>query len=198
MAAAKDKTILFHSKAHPFSNFYSVDFSDTIVIRGDKEKLKFSSVEQYLQACKAVLFQDFDKFKTIMSCDSALEAKDWGRVVAGFDDEKWCNYAKDIVIRGCWCKFTQNPALGSELCRSGQYKLGECSTDTRWGIGLGRRNPRRLNSRYWRGQNWLGDCLEVVRARLRDQSVPISFDISLDNLPIMDFYQLLSEGKVIC
>ena len=62
------KPVLFHSKGHPFSNFYPIKFVDTIVIQGDKEKITFRSVEHYLQACKAVLFQDFGKFRAILKC----------------------------------------------------------------------------------------------------------------------------------
>ena len=187
------KPVLFHSKNHPFSNFYPAKFVDTIVIQGDKEKFTFRSVEQYLQACKAVLFQDFAKFRGILQCATALDAKDWGNQVAGFEDDRWCAYAKDIVIRGCWCKFEQNPGLGAELRQSGRQQLGECSMDSRWGIGMGRRNPRRYESHRWSGLNWQGECLEVVRGHLRTETTPMSFDVSLDNMSPMEFYDLTAE-----
>ena len=184
------KPVLFHSKGHPFSNFYPIKFVDTIVIQGDKEMITFGSVEHYLQACKAVLFQDFDKFHAIVKSATPLDAKDWGNQVAGFDDDRWCAYAKDIVIRGCWCKFEQNPELRAELCQSGRQRLGECSMDTRWGIGMGRRNPRRYESHRWTGLNWQGECLEVVRGHLRTETTPMSFDVSLDNMTAMEYYDL--------
>ena len=135
-----------------------------------------------MHACKAVVFKDSDTFQTILRCENALDAKDYGQTVHNFDDEKWCRYAKDIVIRGCWCKFVQNGALGKELIQSGQAKLGECSTNTRWGIGMGKTNSRRYNSRYWKGENWLGNCLEVVRTCLLYTS-PSPRDVEESRMP---------------
>ena len=190
MTTTEKKTLLFHSKGHPFSNFYPAVFSDTIVFSGNRANVRFQSVEQYMHACKAVVFKDSDTFQTILRCENALDAKDYGQTVHNFDDEKWCRYAKDIVIRGCWCKFDQNPELKAELCQSGRQRLGECSMDTRWGIGMGRRNPRRYESHRWTGLNWQGECLEVVRGHLRTETTPMSFDVSLDNMTAMEYYDL--------
>jgi predicted NAD-dependent protein-ADP-ribosyltransferase YbiA (DUF1768 family) len=38
--------------------------------------------------------------------------------------------------------------------------------DQLWGIGLSEKDPRALNRSTWRGRNWLGEVLTIVRINL--------------------------------
>ena len=57
----------------------------------------------------------------------------------------------------------------------------------RWGIGLGKANPRAVVPAQWRGKNWLGQCLVVARQAIEDGE-----EISLPQLP----YPISSEQKL--
>ena len=67
-------------------------------------------------------------------------------------------------------KFGQNPNLAEELLATGDAVIGEGTVDTRWGIGVLKRDLRSRDLRNWRGQNWMGQLLMQVRQELRDKA----------------------------
>ena len=158
-----------------FSNFYPSEFKDPSLYpslegldsyRDSEGAIVFQHVEQYMHALKAIIFKDFDILDKIMvqGADQAT-SKRLGRAVSNFDDEVWGSVARQVVARGCLLKFQQSEELRMTMEKTGETALVECAPrDRRWGIGLGRDNPRALQPSKWRGTNWLGQCL--VRARL--------------------------------
>lgn len=77
-------------------------------------------------------------------------------------------HACNSRLRASVAKFSQNPAMGEFLLRTGERVLVEASPRDRiWGIGMGAANPDAEQPRKWRGQNLLGFALMAARAQLR-------------------------------
>jgi ribA/ribD-fused uncharacterized protein len=140
----------------PFSNWASATF--------DVDGKKYHNSEQYMMAEKARLFGDKDAEAKIMQTSDPQKAKILGRNVRGFDKDKWNEKARDIVYKGCYAKFQQNKGLLFALNETKGKTLVEASpTDQIWGIGYEADSPKAKDRSKWRGTNWLGEVLTLVR-----------------------------------
>lgn len=144
--------------------------------------VRFNCCEQFMMAMKAAVFKDDESMKKIMAVDnlnvSYAHFKQWsdfpreqkrmGREVKGFDKEAWEKVAQEVVFRGNYAKFSQNPDLWKFLDETGDDHLAESNPkDPIWGIGLGRDDPRATDKAQWQGKNWLGEALMKVRQQIR-------------------------------
>lgn len=131
------------------------------------DDVEYNCVEQYMMAKKAETFNDEDIQKRIMSSDNPRNQKALGRKVKGFTDEKWDKVKYQIVVDGCYAKFTQNDAFKEYLMSLGDKHIVEASPyDKVWGIGLAPDDPKRHDKSNWRGQNLLGEALMLVRSSI--------------------------------
>lgn len=131
------------------------------------DNARYGCAEQFMMAEKARLFNDKASLKKIMASSDPSEQKALGKRIKGFDIEIWQRNAKLIVYRGSHAKFTQNDHLKYELRKTEGTMLVEASpTDTVWGIGLSEHDDNAYNPRKWRGTNWLGEVLTLVRIDL--------------------------------
>lgn len=145
-----------------YSNWSHSEFNEKIE---DKE-YHFDCAEQYLMASKAFVFGDDIAFKNIMATKSPMDQKAFGRGVKNFDDVIWARYARRIMYRGLYSKFSQNPELKEILLSTGNKIIVEASpVDKRWGIGVSVKDASPDN---WLGCNWLGQVLMRVRKDLRE------------------------------
>ena len=134
----------------------------------------YNTCEQYMMAEKAKLFNDQDAYKAIMSTNHPSAQKKIGRRVKGFDKAKWEEiqengkpYCWNVVYKGNYAKFTQNPGMKLALMETGNKTIVEASPyDTIWGIGLGEDDPKAHDKGHWRGTNWLGEVVTRVRQDL--------------------------------
>ncbi|GGF92880.1 hypothetical protein GCM10010912_42380 [Paenibacillus albidus] len=125
---------------------------------------QYSCTEQYMMAEKARLFGDKEMLKKIMEAGHPKAMKAYGRAVTPFDAKLWDQTCYDIVKRGNFAKFTQNPELGSFLKATQNRILVEASpADRIWGIGMAKDHPEVENPMKWRGNNLLGFALAEVR-----------------------------------
>merc|ERR1712189_65657 len=99
---------------------------ETSIFSDDKE-FEFEHVEQYMHACKALIFGDITVLDQILSTHDPKEAKKLGRQVANFNDAVWTEVARNIVTRGCWLKFSQNAELLKEMEDRRKRVCGVCS-----------------------------------------------------------------------
>ena len=133
---------------------------------------------------KARLFHDHDTARRIMNQTkydngSAYLPKEHkkhksvNQAVKGFQDSTWTAHARSIVYRGTLAKFTQNPKLRAKLLATGTSVLAEASkADHRWGIGLAYKEAIAVQQSRWKGSNWLGQVLMLVRSTLHDDGSP--------------------------
>lgn len=145
-----------------FSQWYHSPF----VVDG----VPYLNAEQWMMAKKALLFNDEEVLKQILSAGSPAEAKALGREVRNFDSNIWNAVAYSIVVEGNKYKFSQHEKLKEFLLSTKNKILVEASpADTIWGIGLPQDNSKAYNPFDWRGLNWLGFALMEVRDLLKQK-----------------------------
>ncbi len=149
----------------PFSQFYPARF----VI----DNVAYNCTEQFMMHQKALLFNDKEIADEILKTEKAGKQKKLGRLVGNYDDKKWGEVSEQIVYTANFAKFTQNKDLLAKLLETKNTELVEVSpTDTIWGIGLPRNNPKILDKTKWRGKNKLGMILTELREELRNKRRP--------------------------
>lgn len=142
------------------SNWYLSDFS--------VDGILYSSMEQYMMYQKALLFQDMEIAKQILSTSNVGKIKALGRSVKHYEDVIWNGMRQIIVYQGLLQKFQQNAELKEKLLATQEHLLAECAVqDKIWGIGLSMKDERRLYLDKWQGQNLLGFSLMRVRSALK-------------------------------
>jgi hypothetical protein len=131
----------------------------------------FTTAEHFMMHQKAMLFGDAETAARILDADHPFQAKTLGRLVRGFDENRWNQARLDIVIRGNLEKFGQNTNLLNFLLGTGDAILAEASpTDLVWGIGWHEEDVEASQPKNWRGQNLLGFALMEAREQLRNRS----------------------------
>ena len=126
-------------------------------------------------ASKARVMGDTSTLRLILACDYDPAAiKRLGRMVTPFDADMWERMRYDLVSRGNFLKFSQNPRLRKILLATGERPLAEASgSDAIWGIGVNLRDA--TAGARWRGLNLLGRALMRVRTALQSQiEVPLT------------------------
>ncbi|MEM6298226.1 MAG: NADAR family protein [Bacteroidota bacterium] len=132
-------------------------------------EVEYLTAEHYMMAEKALLFGDKTIYEEIIHSKKAGEAKALGRKVSGFDQKVWEEHRFEVVVKGNFHKFSQNPELAQFLKDTGSRVLVEASpVDTIWGIGLPQDSENASNPRNWRGLNLLGYALMEVRDALSE------------------------------
>lgn len=86
-------------------------------------QVRYSCAEQYMMAEKAKLFGDETAWQEIIQTDDPRTHKRLGRGVHGYNQGTWDEHKKDIVTRGSYAKFSQNPVMGQYLLDTGE-KVG--------------------------------------------------------------------------
>lgn len=146
-----------------FSQWYNCRFS--------VDGVEYHTAEQYMMSQKALLFGDTAVNTEIMQANHPKQFKDLGRKISGFNEKIWNDNKTDIVIRGNYAKFSQNPELKKFLLNTGNRVLVEASPyDRIWGIGMSADNSGIDNPLNWQGENLLGFCLMEVRDMLLEEN----------------------------
>ena len=103
-----------------------------------------------------------------MNESNPRKIKALGRGVRNFDEDVWTGVCRDVIYRGTLAKFSQIADFKRTLLRTGCRMIAEASpSDCRYGIGLGKADPRAQNPDMWRGSNWLGEAIMKVRDELK-------------------------------
>lgn len=159
-----DKHIFFFSGNDIPSNFF--------LSPQEAHGLTFQSNEQYFMWRKANYFGDHHIAERILNLPDvyplsklSYESKKLGRQVAGFDAVRWSSVSKDIMVEGIIHKAKSNRNFASLLLGaygSGTKFVEASSYDTLWGVGLAIDDPLVDNPDNWKGQNLLGQCLDLA------------------------------------
>ena len=108
------------------SNYFEVTLRDehmpAVVGGAVVNGVSFGHVEQYMHYAKALVFQDLDAAKAILSALKPRECKYLGRKVKGFDAVAWADVAEVVVERAVYQKFRQNPPLLAFLMATGERR----------------------------------------------------------------------------
>lgn len=130
----------------------------------------YPTAEHFMMAEKARLFGDDETRREILDAAGPAKAKELGRKVRGYDDDKWLANRFEIVVAASVAKFSQNPALREFLLGTGDRVLVEASPKDRiWGIGLAESDAAASEPAAWPGLNLLGFALMEARDRIRER-----------------------------
>lgn len=155
-----------------YTFFWSGPFSQWAKSKFTTDGQTFNTAEQYMMYSKAKLFEDEEIATKILATSNPRVQKMLGRQVRGFDAEVWQVAAVDVVYKGNYAKFTQNPKLMKCLLATEGTVLVEASPyDKIWGIGLGENDARRIPPKQWPGTNLLG----LVLTQLREDLITSSY-----------------------
>ncbi|MEI7675100.1 MAG: NADAR family protein [bacterium] len=130
-------------------------------IYDDKHKVNFNTAEQGMMYYKAILFDDKETAAKILEAKSPRDQKDLGRLVKGYNEEKWLNNRINIVTYINYMKFSQDDTLHSLIVSLKDWEFVEASPmDKIWGIGLAEDNEDIFDVTKWQGLNLLGQCIK--------------------------------------
>lgn len=164
---AESETHIFFQGGE-FSQWHRSEFRAMLPSHLFKNEHRFNCAEQYMMACKALRFLDYDALMEIMIAKEPREHKEIGRRVEGYDDLSWREVARDHVTVANYAKFTQNPDLKAVLLETGDKILVEgAHYDPVWGVKIAWNDPLILDPKNWQGTNWLGEVLMNVRQMIR-------------------------------
>ncbi|EAC7842180.1 NADAR family protein [Listeria monocytogenes] len=131
--------------------------------------VEYNCAEQFMMAEKAKLFNDMEMREKILAAKHPKQAKDFGRLISGFQEDIWRKNRFNIVMRANQAKFSQNEELKKFLMQTKNRILVEASpVDKIWGIGMAADNKNVENPLYWKGLNLLGFALMAVRDELEN------------------------------
>ena len=123
-----DNAIAFCTHLSPLSNFYNSPF------RVDGQR--YSTVAQYFTYNTALAVHDDQTASNILSTTSPATIKRMGNSIRLPPGNKWNNEILQIMSKGCWEKFSQNPKLRQFLLNTGTKDLIETGQDACWGASV--------------------------------------------------------------
>ena len=126
----------------------------------------YSSMSQYMEHQKALLFGDKGVANKVLSTDNPEEAESFGRCVGNYDDVVWHGLMQVMAFRGLYAKFGQNPVTRGRLLATVDAVLAYCPPDKDdiiWGTGFMLDDRSRQDISSWKGRNLLGFTLMYVR-----------------------------------
>lgn len=153
---------IFRNGFSPLHNYHTTPFVINMV--------RYRSVEQFIQAQKALLFKDYSAYEGILQEYSAQRCKEYR--IANYDHETWKKARTQITKDGLEAKFTQNAQAREKLAATGSAMIVFASHYDRVnGTGLELEDDKNLSSETWEGWNELGLLIEAVREKIKRQLV---------------------------
>jgi ribA/ribD-fused uncharacterized protein len=131
----------------------------------------FKNSEQLFMWLKAIYFNDEAKARDIfVKGGDPRVAKDLGREVKGYDEDKWSLVREEKMYTAVMAKFQSSEELKNKLLATGDKILVEGTPfDPIWGVMIKWDDDRILDEKNWKGQNLLGKVLMNVRKKLKDE-----------------------------
>jgi len=154
-----DTHIYFFGAEDFLSNFYPYETKEG----------RITTSEKTFMVLKALFFEDPETADLIEKSQSPAEAKKLGRQIKNFNKEAWDNFSR-LVMKGCLLVKFQNKELEKKLLDTGNRILVEAApNDLIWGVGLDQNDPLILDEKNWRGTNYLGSLLMMVREEIKKE-----------------------------
>jgi ribA/ribD-fused uncharacterized protein len=140
-----------------------------IIVSDENGTNRFYTSEQLFMYYKACFFGDkVMAIRIIMNGKDPKDAKDLGREVKNYSEEKWSKVREEMMYNAIVNKFTSDPKLTKQLLDTENKILVEGTPfDPIWGVKIKWDDDRILDERNWKGQNLLGKVLMRVREDLR-------------------------------
>lgn len=150
------------------SNYQKTDF---FYPSKENPAYRFDSTEQGFMFLKALYFGDDAIATEIYATHGNPEkCRRLGRLVKGYDDEKWSKVRYNIFSDLIYQKYLQDDELRKKLLSpefDDKLFVEASPIDKIWGIGMSEENLRILDQKNWRGLNYLGQITTKVREKLK-------------------------------
>lgn len=162
-------------KGGPFSNWYPVEI--------EYDNIRFKNSEQLFMYLKARFFKDDKSAELIAKTPNPAKAKELGRSVVNFDKSLWDQKSYNFMSLAVSCKFEQNTELLQELFNpkyKGKHFVESSSEDCIWGTGLDWKDEKIADRGNWKGQNKLGEILDMLRFDLKSNMLAESNELIED------------------
>ena len=147
------------------SNWYPCVFNAEY----EGKEYTFYNSEQYFMFVKAKTFGDEENaLKILLEGKNPKKAKQYGRMVKNYDDEKWNEIRYQVMVDANMAKYSQNDELKNLLLSdefNGKGFVEASPIDGVWGIKCSEEDALDDKSN-WNGQNLLGKALDDVRDKL--------------------------------
>lgn len=129
---------------------------------------EFYCREQWMMACKALLFNSLDAYYKIIRCSDPKKCKQIGRQIKNFSEEVWKKWRFKIVVNGNYLQFSQDEEMKAILLGTGNQEIVEASPyDRIWGIGFSAGDAEKNRDKW--GLNLLGKALMSVREVIKSE-----------------------------
>lgn len=158
----QNKYTFFWKPHEPFGYLSQWYFSNFVI-----DDIEYCSAEQYMMYQKAILFNDLDTAKQILTSKFPYHHKQLGRKITNFSESRWNEECKNIVKMGNKEKFLQNEKLLKKLLATTGRLVEASPYDCKWGIGLLSTDLAASDESKWKGTNLLGDILTEIREELK-------------------------------
>lgn len=175
------KAFLFELIDMPLAN-HSADLrlesSDKAVMAMFPELIEFQRCDEGFQMEKDEL-KASNFYKVLLSRD-AVQIKALGRQTPNFNEKIWTKASTPVVVAASLARAEADPALSniyksewnSKENKPAHYFVEASPGDRTWGVGLGREDPKIADSRFWRGENRLGNCHNLASRLLNEKRRP--------------------------
>ena len=161
----KNPDVVTSTHVYFWSGIYSQWYTrPNLILEND---VSYNSAEKYMMVKKALLFNDTEIATKMLKSNNPRTVKALGRKVKNFTQSVWESNRLDIVTQASILKFTQNQDLLRQMQAHSALTLVEASPyDLIWGVGLLPSDVTILDSKNWKGQNLLGQCLMTARTTI--------------------------------
>jgi ribA/ribD-fused uncharacterized protein len=150
-----DKTVVFFTKHAIFSNL------NPLPVRLDGRL--FSCNEQYFQYMKALHFNDQQVANRILEEKDPYKMMSLAREIAGYKHSEWQQQAGRILKVANEAKYRQHEVAKEALLATCDKKLGEASSNSFYGTGVGLLSSFASDDTKWFGKNLMGTILTEIR-----------------------------------
>ena len=156
---ADTEKIVFQGCHSVYSNLHLVNFSI--------ENIEYTSVEQFLQAGKAALFDDDHSHYKIMNCKNPYKIKKLGSRIRNYEPERWKKTMRGLCYKAMKAKFQQNSTLRGLLLNTGHKKIVESTAEPVWGNGMRLFDKNAMDETFWKQDGLMCELYMKLRSELK-------------------------------
>jgi ribA/ribD-fused uncharacterized protein len=131
----------------------------------------FCCNEQYFQHQKALQFDDTEVADQILKQNDPYEMMNLAKKIKNYKHKIWMTKAEAILTEANYAKYRQNASARDALFAAGNKRLGEASSNTFYGTGVGLFSKHVCDTSKWHGKNVMGEILTKIRSELNEQTI---------------------------
>jgi ribA/ribD-fused uncharacterized protein len=151
-------TVVFFTRHSVFSNLHPMPIQ--------LDGTTFSCNEQYYQYMKALHFNDLVTAERIKRETDPYTMMSLAREIKSYRHSEWLKHARSTLLQANTAKYRQHQSAKEALMATASKKIGEASTNSIFGTGIGLWSKFASDSSKWTGQNIMGSILTEIRSMI--------------------------------